>query len=260
MPRKQRKCGEGVGQVQGKDHAETAHLFGVESAREERLYEYAREGKEVPKEIEGAAGRSEGTRDRELDGREGATTTVFPKKTRRMRQRILPRRYCISERLLRRLGNASEVQFMNGTAGTGTKRKRSLDDGDSVVPNKNPELGPEGESQWLMSGGLQNPDHSTKADRYSCTTELATTNRRPTSSQIAHDSDIGVLLRTRQGDFELGKNVLEYEDLEKGEDVWGPKVEQLLSDWKSSNEDMNGGADRSDGGRKRRRRNSSSDA
>jgi tRNA pseudouridine55 synthase len=39
------------------------------------------------------------------------------------------------------------------------------------------------------------------------------------------------LERTRQGDFELGKNVLEYEDLEKGEKVWAPKVEVMLDEW-----------------------------
>ena len=66
------------------------------------------------------------------------------------------------------------------------------------------------------------------------------------------------LVRTRQGDFELGKNVLEYENLEEGEEVWGPMIEQLLGEWESSNEGMDGVADRSDGER-RRRRNSSSD-
>jgi tRNA pseudouridine55 synthase len=40
------------------------------------------------------------------------------------------------------------------------------------------------------------------------------------------------LERTRQGDFEVGgKNCLEYSDLEKGEEVWGPKVEKMLDDW-----------------------------
>jgi tRNA pseudouridine55 synthase len=39
------------------------------------------------------------------------------------------------------------------------------------------------------------------------------------------------LVRTRQGQFELGKNVLEYDDISKGEDVWGPKVDTLLDDW-----------------------------
>ncbi|KAK4975600.1 pseudouridine synthase pus4 [Elasticomyces elasticus] len=39
------------------------------------------------------------------------------------------------------------------------------------------------------------------------------------------------LVRTRQGDFELGKNVLEYEDLAGGEEIWGPKVKTMLEDW-----------------------------
>ena len=39
------------------------------------------------------------------------------------------------------------------------------------------------------------------------------------------------LTRTRQGEWQLGKNVLEYDDLMKGEEVWGPKVEALLDGW-----------------------------
>jgi len=39
------------------------------------------------------------------------------------------------------------------------------------------------------------------------------------------------LVRSRQGDFELEKNVLAFEDLEKGEDVWGPKVKSMLEEW-----------------------------
>ncbi|KAG9245516.1 pseudouridine synthase [Calycina marina] len=39
------------------------------------------------------------------------------------------------------------------------------------------------------------------------------------------------LERIRQGDFEVGKNALEYEDLAKGEDVWGPKISGFLDDW-----------------------------
>jgi tRNA pseudouridine55 synthase len=42
---------------------------------------------------------------------------------------------------------------------------------------------------------------------------------------------MATLVRTRQGDFELGKNVLEYDDLSSGEPVWGPKVKALLEDW-----------------------------
>ena len=39
------------------------------------------------------------------------------------------------------------------------------------------------------------------------------------------------LERTRQSDFELGTNVLQYDELKAGEDVWGPKVQKLLEEW-----------------------------
>ena len=42
------------------------------------------------------------------------------------------------------------------------------------------------------------------------------------------------LSRTRQGDFELGKNVFEYGELAKGEEVWAPQIQQMLEDWQAS--------------------------
>ncbi|RMX94905.1 hypothetical protein D0867_13684 [Hortaea werneckii] len=39
------------------------------------------------------------------------------------------------------------------------------------------------------------------------------------------------LVRTRQGDFEVGVNALPYEDLAKGEEVWGPQVRRMLERW-----------------------------
>lgn len=40
------------------------------------------------------------------------------------------------------------------------------------------------------------------------------------------------LVRTRQADFELGPDkILEYTDLDAGEEVWGPKVQRFLEDW-----------------------------
>lgn len=39
------------------------------------------------------------------------------------------------------------------------------------------------------------------------------------------------LVRTQQAEFELGKNVVEYDDLQAGEPVWGPKVKTLLEHW-----------------------------
>lgn len=48
------------------------------------------------------------------------------------------------------------------------------------------------------------------------------------------------LVRTKQGDFALGgPNCLEYTDLARGEDVWGPQVQRMLDQW-------NGGAKNTD--------------
>jgi tRNA pseudouridine55 synthase len=42
------------------------------------------------------------------------------------------------------------------------------------------------------------------------------------------------LVRSRQAEFDLKpENVLEYKDLEQGEEVWGPKVQKFLEDWES---------------------------
>jgi tRNA pseudouridine55 synthase len=48
------------------------------------------------------------------------------------------------------------------------------------------------------------------------------------------------LIRTRQADFELESvKVLEYKDLEAGEDVWGPKVKRFLEEWEEKRAEAN---------------------
>jgi tRNA pseudouridine55 synthase len=85
------------------------------------------------------------------------------------------------------------------------------------------------------------------------------------------------LVRSRQGDYDITKdNVLPYEDLSAGENVWGPKVKVMLESWQESegvtpeSVEVKGSGDESDGGskvetkkpkvhpRRERRRNSSS--
>jgi tRNA pseudouridine55 synthase len=52
------------------------------------------------------------------------------------------------------------------------------------------------------------------------------------------------LIRTRQGDYELGKNVLEYSDLEAGAETWEPKIQKYLEEfmgqesWEAEEVDM----------------------
>jgi tRNA pseudouridine55 synthase len=58
---------------------------------------------------------------------------------------------------------------------------------------------------------------------------------------LAHDLGVALgsagtmaeLIRTKQSQFELGKNVIEYTDVEGNEETWGPKVQRLLKDWQS---------------------------
>ena len=47
---------------------------------------------------------------------------------------------------------------------------------------------------------------------------------------------MATLVRSYQGGYTLGQNVLEYEELEKGEEVWAPKLAEMLSEWQKREE------------------------
>jgi tRNA pseudouridine55 synthase len=42
---------------------------------------------------------------------------------------------------------------------------------------------------------------------------------------------MATLVRSRQSGFEIGKNVIAYDDFERGEQVWEPQVKKSLEDW-----------------------------
>jgi tRNA pseudouridine55 synthase len=73
---------------------------------------------------------------------------------------------------------------------------------------------------------------------------------------LCHDLGVAVdsaglmasLVRSRQSNFELGKNVIEYEDFEKGSEVWEPQVKKALEEWQEMHPQ---GKQRDDGGEKR---------
>jgi len=115
------------------------------------------------------------------------------------------------------------------------------DTDETTVKRKEEEIKPtsvETEDQTpitLMSGALANtPRANPPAARLRMTVTSGFYVR-----SLCHDLGAAVdslalmseLVRTRQGDFELGRNVLEYEDLAKGEEVWGPQVEEMLGYW-----------------------------
>ena len=223
-----------------------------------RLYEYAREGKEVPKEIEK---RPVEVKDLEIvqwmDG--GSHKHKWPEEEAEAEAKDL------AEKVLHFNDIVPASVDEDATAAKGTKRKRSLDGGeDGSISNKRPDLdNHESDSEALMSGGLQDPDQSAldpeKSEKAisgsggasSKPAQPAQENGPPavklrmtvTSGfyvrSLSHDlgEEVGSLacmselVRTRQENFELGRNVLEYEEFDKDEKAWAPQLEHALREW-----------------------------
>jgi len=228
-------------------------VFSALRVQGKRLYEYAREGKEVPVEIE-----ERGVEVEELEvveWLEGGTHRFrWPTEEVRKEQREAP----------------DEAPEMNGDVDSVVKRKRD-DDLVEIVPvdgitSKRARPTPTDETrEHPINSESMTPPSAISATSLQPTTEPSTPCPAPavrlrmtvTSGfyvrSLAHDLGLALnsaglmasLVRTRQGDFELGKNVLEYEDLDKGEEVWGPKVAGMLEDWSAKH----ASADSLDGGR-----------
>ena len=229
-----------------------------------RLYEYAREGREIPREIEQRA-----VEVKELDMIEwldaGNHDFQIPEDEAEAGAKLL------AEKVLH-LGQDPKMLAAaeSGTKGdditAGTKRKRSLDESeDQAVTNERLALSQEStDPSHFMPGGLQSPPdgdqavekHASDPDSTQTGSAKDHNSKTPDSARwrppavklrmtvtsgfyvrsLAHDlgeavgslACMSALVRTRQGDYELGKNVLEYEYINKGEDVWAPKIKALF--------------------------------
>ncbi len=229
-----------------------------------RLYEYAREGKEVPveiqerpvevKELEIIEWLSSGSHNYKWPIEEA------PTEEKEVAEKVL-RMHDVDEPATVMSEASDELQAE--VANSGTKRKRLDDEDEIFISEKKPALKRlEEDSEYYMSGGLPLPDRTiislpettippsssnTPEGNSTSKTEVgppAVRLRMTVTSgfyvrSLSHDVGAAVnsravmsaLVRTRQGDFELGRNVLEYEDLGKGEEVWGPQVERMLDQW-----------------------------
>ena len=256
-------------------------LFSALRIQGKRLYEYAREGKEVPVEIQERPVTVE-----KLEIMEwlepGSHGYSWPAEEAEQEEKA------VAEKVLHfgdsKIEAASNANKNHDThASEAAKRKRlEMDDEDGLVydtqpPSKRREPDPE----IVMSGGLlpvesqdadallqtgnalRNEDPSVNTQDNAPTPPFTTSNvpspstAPPTSDNspavklrmtvtsgfyvrsLCHDlgkavGSLGMmseLVRTGQGDYELGRNVLEYADIGKGEEVWGPKVEAMLEEW-----------------------------
>ncbi|KAF2190088.1 pseudouridine synthase [Zopfia rhizophila CBS 207.26] len=159
----------------------------------------------------------------------------------------------------------------NSGANRGTKRARSEEEDDLAITNTEYEpKKPKTDDEPMISGALpikngsESEDIQTPQPEYKdpfgalpgrSRDQSATPPSKPSPPPAArlrmtvtsgfyvrslcHDLGLAVnslglmssLIRTRQGDYELGKNVLEYSDLGCREQTWEPKVEQYLKEF-----------------------------
>lgn len=262
-------------------------LFSALRIQGKRLYEYAREGKEVPVKIQERPVTVE-----KLEIVEwlapGSHEYKWPAEEAEQEEKeVAERVFHFGDRNIE--ADSTEGKNNDRQASETAKRKRlEMDDEDGLVydiqpPSKRREPDPE----IVMSGGLlptETPENPQTADpsTSSGTAQTAPADSQSTASKpdpsahppassssapptapsppsenppavklrmtvtsgfyvrsLCHDlgkavGSLGImseLVRTRQGDYELGRNVLDYADLGKGEEVWGPKVEGMLGDY-----------------------------
>ena len=229
-----------------------------------RLYEYAREGKDVPREI---VKRPVEVKELAivdwLDG--GKHNFKLPEEEAEAESKEIAEKVLHFNEVVGSSESAEYPSVDKSEETSTSKRKRSLLDSDETrVVKKKPNLQKqETDPATLMTGALD-PDKDeamiqAQRDEYVTPDEPKLGIKHPgppavklrmtvTSGfyvrSLSHDlgealgslACMSALVRLRQGQFELGRNVLEYEDIDEGEEVWGPKVKGLLDDWESETE------------------------
>lgn len=248
-------------------------IFSALRVQGKRLYEYAREGKEVPVEIQQ---RPVEVHELEMtDWMEGGSHRWhWPEKEAETEEK----QFAAKALAIESSENAGTEQ--NVFENEGAKRKRDPEDKES--PSEDHQAPPskhiktddvDADAEFhLAEKSVSVSETRTKqesADQDSLDTTVktspkpddsvtATTARPPCPApacrlrmtvtsgfyvrSLCHDlgaalGSLGImaeLVRTRQGDFKLGENVLEYNELRLGEEVWGPKVKALLEEWAKS--------------------------
>lgn len=236
-------------------------LYSALHVQGKRLYEYAREGKEVPVEIQERPVEVQELSVVEwLEG--GSHQYKWPSQEAESEDKEL----------------AEVVLHLQDIPGTSVetrnkpsenddhsrKRKRSIGEENNVVTASVPTSKRQQIDETLcMSGGLQEPNHreisNTKLEGpVSIASESSPSEEHPPAVRLrmtvtsgfyvralAHDLGKAVeslgcmsdLVRSTQEKFQLGHNVLEWSDIEGGEEVWASKLETMLNDWQNRTEE-----------------------
>ncbi|TAQ89737.1 hypothetical protein B7494_g1910 [Chlorociboria aeruginascens] len=231
-------------------------LFSALKMNGKPLYEYAREGKEIPREIERrpvevldleiVEWMESGTHPHEIPTEEAGRAEINVANKLWKQENSLPASKEVEDEAV------ENEKALEEFASRKRKLSENQDDLVSERPASKQRKNVPSSQDATMSGGLPPPSDDEKSPSPLPTIEPPTPNPGPPAARLritatsgfyvrslCHDLGASVgsaalmaeLIRTRQGQFELGKNVLEYVDLAKGEEVWGPKVEAMLDEW-----------------------------
>ena len=252
------KVEEALGKFRGQI-SQRPPIFSALKMDGKKLYEYARAGKELPKEIEE---RSMTVSSIEVMDwlPEGSHEYCMPKEEAEEAKKSfaatvmeLPK---ATQTVTEKLDTEPEPTVLG-------KRKAS-NDGGPVIFAPNSEGTQSKAQQLLMSGALQKSSNvdDVGADDKNLTLGSApvpTESIRAPAAKIrmtvssgfyvrSFCNDLGKavdslahmvqLSRTRQGDFELGKNVLDHLDLTGDEKLWAPKLKDRLAEWQKRHSDI----------------------
>jgi tRNA pseudouridine55 synthase len=246
---------EALAQFRGK-FMQLPPLYSALKMNGKPLYEYAREGREIPREIERRA--VEVLELELLEWMEGGTHEhTLPESEAGKAEKAVAEKLWKQERGVDTTPDSPDVAL--------AAKKRKFEGQDGFIAEHPPSkrrasiTTSQQEEEVIMSGrhnltqGTQtstveseiinlqqftSPSHSKSPGPPAAKLRMIVTSGFYVRS-LCHDLGEAVgsaalmaeLTRTRQGEFELGKNVLDYTDLEKGEEVWGPKVEAMLDKW-----------------------------
>ncbi|KAJ9402561.1 hypothetical protein DTO282F9_757 [Paecilomyces variotii] len=250
-------------------------IFSALKVQGKKLYEYAREGREPPIEIK--ARPVEVSNLEILEWYEpGTHEWKIPEEEMTGEEKAVAQKMLEKDAEVP-VASAQEAEEAKHTEEASSAKRKSppavTPGGDSAETQNPAETGPSSKKQKISTEGEsatvenQQPDDAENAAQEETTaasapappSESSKSSIGPAAVKItmtvssgfyvrslAHDLGKAVgscalmtsLVRTRQGDFTLeSDNIVEYKDLDAGEDVWGPKVKRLLDDWEQKKQD-----------------------
>ncbi|GAB7351124.1 hypothetical protein MBLNU459_g1584t1 [Dothideomycetes sp. NU459] len=238
-----------LGQYRG-DIMQKPPVYSALRVQGKRLYEYAREGKEIPVEIQARPVHVSALEC--VDWLEPGTHKYhWPEAEAEQEEKDVVGKVLHLDEVV---AKSEETQTKADAAveaedSKDLKRKRDEDVNGAITTtdtSSSPKRAKQdGEAE--MSGAI--PDGAAviePAQRKPCPAPAAQIRMTVSSGfyvrSLCHDlgaavGSLGLMVsleRSTQGEFELGRNVLEYDDLAKGEEVWGPQITDLLAQWNTN--------------------------